>query len=422
MEDGPTPALVLSGGGARAAYQVGILRYIGERRPDCKFPILSGVSAGAINIAHLASHTGGAGPATAELARHWSGLRTTDIFRSDPFSLASTVIRWITSLASGRRRLGPEARSLVDTTPLRRTLESLLDMSGIDENLQEGRLRAAAMSATSYHTGRTVTFVHGEDDVPLWERPQRRAVRDDLTVDHVMASSALPLVFSAEKVDDHYFGDGSIRQSAPLAPAVHLGADRILSVSARYERSVEEAEVPAVAKGYPPPAQVLGLLFNNIFLDALDADAQRLERINDLLASCDRWDRDVEELRRIRLLVLRPSEDLGLLATEYRDRLPRMVRFLVSGLEKGRHRTSDFVSYLLFEPGYLQRLIELGEKDAEDQWPRIRDFLGWKEEDCRPAAGDEGIGGAAAASGAGTASSAGATSGAEGGAGDERRG
>ena len=387
MEDGPTPALVLSGGGARAAYQVGILRYIGERRPDCKFPILSGVSAGAINIAHLASHTGGAGPATAELERRWAGLETTDIFRSDPLSVASTAIRWITSLSSGQRRLGPQARSLVDTSPLRYTLESLLEMSGLEENLERGRIRAAAISATSYQTGRTVTFVHGDEDVPLWERPQRRAVRDRLSVDHVMASSALPLIFPAEQVHQQWYGDGSIRQAAPLAPAVHLGADRILSVSARYERSVEEAEVPAVETGYPPPAQVLGLLFNNIFLDALDSDAQRLERINELLASCERWDHDVEDLRKIKLLVLRPSKDLGMLATEYRDRLPWMVRFLVGGLEKGRHRTSDFVSYLLFEPGYLQRLIELGREDAEDQWPRIRDFLGWKEEDCRPPEG-----------------------------------
>ena len=388
MSGEPTPALVLSGGGARAAYQVGILRYIGQRRPGCKFPILSGVSAGAINIAHLASHTGGAGPATAELARHWSRLETTDIFRSDPLSVASTAVRWVTTLASGRRHVGPEARSLVDTRPLRQTLDSLLDMSGVEENLERGRVRAAAISATSYQTGRTVTFVHGSPDVSLWDHPQRRAVRDQLTVDHVMASSALPLIFPAEQVGRQYFGDGSIRQSAPLAPAVHLGADRILSVSARYDRSVEEAEVPAVESGYPPPAQVLGLLFNNIFLDALDDDAARLQRINELLESCDRWDRDVEELRKVELMVLRPSEDLGLLATEYRDDLPRMVRFLVSGLEKGRHRTSDFVSYLLFEPGYLTRIMELGEKDAEDQWPRIRDFLGWKEEDCRPPPGE----------------------------------
>ncbi len=387
---------MLSGGGARAAYQVGILRYIGERRPDCKFPIFSGVSAGAINIAHLASHTGGMERATADLVRAWADLNTTDIFRSDPFSVASTAVRWITSMASGRRRLGPEARSLVDTSPLRHTLESLLDMSGIEENLRAGRIRAAAISATSYQTGRTVTFVHGGEDVPLWERPQRRAVRDGLTVDHVMASSALPLLFPAERVGEQCYGDGSIRQAAPLSPAVHLGADRILSVSARYDRSVEEAEVPAVETGYPPPAQVLGLLFNNIFLDALDADAQRLERINELLASCQRWDRQVEDLRRVELLVLRPSEDLGMLATEYRDRLPWMVRFLVSGLEKGRHRTSDFVSYMLFEPGYLQRLMELGRKDAEAQWPRIRDFLGWEEEDCRAPEGDrdEGTGGA----------------------------
>lgn len=392
MAEPTTPALVLSGGGARAAYQVGLLRYLGRRRPNASFPILAGVSAGAINIAHLAAHPGTAEEATADLADHWRTLTVREVFRTDPFSLASIALRWAFALGSGGSRLGPQARSLVDTRPLREFLEGAIEMEGVDQNIRSGDLQAVSITATSYHTGRTVSFVQGGTDVDLWERPQRGAVRDRLTLDHVMASSALPLLFPAVRIGEQYYGDGSIRQSAPLSPAVHLGADRILSVSARYGRTVGEAQVPSVV-GYPSPAQVVGLLFNNIFLDALDADARRLERINHLLESCRRWEDGREGLRRVEHMVLRPSEDLGALAAGYRDELPHMVRFLVGGLESGRSRTSDFVSYMLFEPGYIRRLIELGERDAERSWPEIAEFLGWDEPGSRRAGEEEGAGG-----------------------------
>lgn len=375
------PALILSGGGARGAYQVGVLRYLGRRRPGTAFPYLCGVSAGAINSAYLASHPGDVAAATEGLTERWLSLSTQQVFRSDPWSLFRIGARWLYTLFSGGTRLGPKARSLVDTAPLRGFLRRAMDLDGIDENIRDGRLRAAAVSATSYHTGRTVTFVHGEPDVPLWERPQRRAVRDRLTVEHVMASSALPLLFPAVQVGRTWYGDGSLRQSAPLAPAVHLGADRILAVSARYERSVEEARVPAV-EGYPPPAQVLGLLFNSIFLDTLDADAARLERINQLLARCGDGER-FRDLREVDLLVLRPSRDLGALAAEHREHMPRLIDFLVRGLESHDVRESDFVSYLLFEERYIRRLIQLGERDAEEQWPEIAEFLDRDGEEAR---------------------------------------
>lgn len=308
----------------------------------------------------------------------WRSLTTPQVYRSDPMTLLTTGVRWLSTLVSGGTRLAPRARSLVNTDPLRWFLSRAIDPAGIDENIRAGALRAAAVSATSYQTGQTVTFVHADPTVGMWERPHRRAVRDRLTVAHVMASSALPLLFPAERLHGHYYGDGSLRQSAPLAPAVHLGADRILSVSARYERSTEEARRP-VLEGYPPPAQVVGLLFNSIFLDTMDADTVRLERINTLLQRCGDGGDPVDQFRTIELLLLRPSRDLGQLASEHAHRLPRTVRYLVGGLGSREGRTADFVSYLLFEPSYLGSLIELGEHDAEAQWERIDRFLRWGE-------------------------------------------
>jgi len=352
------------------------LRYIGRRYPHRRIPIITGVSAGAINALHLAAFQGELREATADLEGQWRSLTTNQVFRSDPITLARIAVHWIYTLVSGRARVGPRARSLVDTEPLRRFLRRAVDPRGIDENLREGHLRAAAVSATSYQTGQTVTFVHGVRSLDMWKRPHRIAVRDRLTVEHVMASAALPLLFPAIRLDGHFYGDGSIRQSAPLAPAVHLGADRILAVSARYGRSVNEARHPII-EGYPPPAQVVGILFNSIFLDTLDADAIRLERMNSLLRRCAESGNADLQFRPIDFLLLRPSEDLGQVAAEHASQLPRMVRYLVGGLGSGEGRTSDFVSYLLFEESYLGALMELGEADAAAQWDRIERFLDW---------------------------------------------
>ena len=351
---------------------------MGRRYPDRHIPIVTGVSAGAINALYLAAHRGALGESTAGMEGQWRSLTTPRVFRSDPWTLLTTAIRWGYTLASGGTRLGPTARSLVNTDPLRQFLRHCVDPSGIDENIRDGNLRAAAVSATSYQTGRTVTFVQAGPSVDMWERPHRRAVRDRLTVAHAMASSSLPLLFPAERLDGHYYGDGSLRQSAPLAPAVHLGADRILSVSARYERSTDEARLPVI-EGYPPPAQVVGLLFNSIFLDTLDVDTVRLERINSLLERCGDGGDPAGQFRRVELLLLRPSRDLGELAAEHAGQLPRTIRYLVGGLGSREGRTSDFVSYVLFEESYLGRLIELGQKDAAAQWDRIEEFLGWGE-------------------------------------------
>ncbi len=365
---------MFSGGGARAAYQTGVLSYICERLPTLSIPVVTGVSAGAINAAFLAAAEGPLDEAAHALKRRWCSLTTEQVFRADPASLGSIGARWAYRLVSGGSRRGPEARGLLDTTPLRRFLEASLDFSGIERNIGSGRLLATAVSATSYASGRTVTFVQGTPETLPWERPNRLAVEAQLSVDHVMASSALPILFPAIRLTGDYFGDGSIRQRTPLAPAVHLGATRLLAISTRYPRTAAEASVITTDR-YPPPARVAGLLLNSIFLDTLDDDAARLERINALLDKIPDDSSKPAGLHRVDLCVIRPSKDLGRLAAEYRDQLPRFVRFLLDGLGASWTESPDFVSYLMFESAYISRLIELGERDAETDWPRIEPFL-----------------------------------------------
>lgn len=367
--------VVLSGGGARGAYQVGVLRYLGRRLGDHPIPVLTGVSAGAINTGFLASHRGDLDAATRDLKEKWNELRTRDVMKSDPLSMGWIVLRWLAVLASGGFRFAPRARALVDNRPLEHYLSGLVDPERVRANVEDGRLRAAAVSATSYETGRTVTFVQGDDDLGMWRRPQREARRAPLTLDHVMASAAIPLLFPAVQLEDGYYGDGSVRQTAPLAPAIHLGARRILAVSSRYPRDVEEASRPAV-EGYPPVAQIAGILANSAFLDTLETDARWVRRVNRLVSKIPEEERRRERLQELDLMVLRPSRDLGRLAAEYERELPRTLRFLSRGLGTRESDSPDLVSYLLFEHGYLRHLIELGERDAERQWPRIASFLG----------------------------------------------
>ena len=297
-----------------------------------------------------------------ELTSVWKSLRMEDVFRVDSRELTMRTARWALRLVSGGSPGAPAARSLVDTTPLydftARVLRADPDGSipGIAASLDAGRLCAVTLTASSYSTGQSVTSVQGTEGcgVRTWERPQRKGIDLVLRVDHVMASAALPLFFPAVYVEGAWYGDGGIRLTAPFSPAVHLGAHRIMAVSTRYARSREEADRPVVA-GYPPPAQVMGVLMNAIFLDLLDADALRLGQINLLLDRLPPGTRD--GLRHIDMLVLRPSQDLGKLANDYEVDLPRTFRFLVRGLGIRETRSNDMLSLLMFQPEYIARLM-----------------------------------------------------------------
>lgn len=368
--------LVIGGGGARAAYQVGALRYIAGRFPDLRIPIVTGVSAGAISAALLASHHGSFKQAVDELVSLWGNLRVEDVFRVDAPSLAWSGARWVFQLLSGGVGRGVRVEGLMDTSPLHDYLAEALhavdgELTGVQYNLAKGRLQAVALSTSSYTTGQSMTWIQG-CDIREWERPQRRSRNTVLTVDHVMASSALPLVFPAIKIGDAWYGDGGIRLAAPLSPALHLGAERILAISTRYDRDQQEADRPEVL-GYPPPAQVMGSIMNSVFLDLIDQDALRLERLNRLLERLPEGER--EGLRSIRLLILRPSVDLGRLANEFEPQLPKAFRFLMRGLGTKKTESPDFLSLLLFQPDYLSRLIEIGEADAEARSEEIDAFI-----------------------------------------------
>jgi NTE family protein len=368
--------LVMGGGGARAAYQVGFLRCVARRHPELTVPYITGVSAGAINAAQLASHHGSFLQAVDELSQLWWRLTVEDVFRVDARSLGFTAIRWLRQLVSGGAGGPPSVRGFVDTRPLRRYLTEVLhavdgELTGIQYNLDRGRLKAVALSTSSYTTGQSVTWIQG-GDIREWERPQRRARRTTLTVEHVMASAALPLFFPAIRLNGSWYGDGGIRLTAPLSPAIHLGARRVMAISTRYQRSVSEADEPIV-QGYPPPAQVVGVLMNSIFLDLLDHDAARLDLLNRLLESLPEEER--EGLRPLKLLILRPSVDLGKLADLHERELPRAFRFLTRGLGTRQTRSPDLLSLVLFQPDYLRALMEIGEADAEARAPEIAAFL-----------------------------------------------
>jgi NTE family protein len=369
-------ALVMSGGGARAAYQVGFLRCLAHHYPDLHIPILTGVSAGAINAAYLASHPETFLDKAEALIKLWEGLTTDHIFRVDPLSIAANVLRWGMRLLMGRVSYAIRARSLLSTQPLQSLLEHVLHpvdgkIPGIERNLARGDLEAVAITASNYSTGQSITWVQGRQ-ITHWERAHRKSVPRPIGLDHILASASLPLFFPAVQIDNCWYGDGSIRLTAPLSPAIHLGASRILAISTRYGRSREEADCPNI-DGYPPPVQVAGALLNAIFLDVFDADALRLQRVNKLIAKLPEEGR--EGLRPIKMVLLRPSRDLGKLANEYEPRLPHAFRFMIRGLGTGETRSNDLLSLLMFQPDYLKRLIELGQEDAEAHREEMASFL-----------------------------------------------
>lgn len=375
-----TLGLLLGGGGARGAYQAGVLRGIARRFPELTFPVLTGISAGAVNALHLAAHPRRLRRATEDLVSLWLKLTPEQVFDVQPLGLVRNIFATVLRLFAGGLHQREPTRGAVDTEPLRRFLEGLVERKpdgsfpGIDRNIARGVLRAVAISATSYTTGKSVTWAQGPG-ADFSQPSQRRIELTRLTVDHVMASAALPLFFPAVKVGREWFGDGGMRLTAPLSPALHLGATRILTISTRYQRTADESTVPDTI-GYPPPAQVVGVLYNAIFLDLIDEDILRLRKLNRFLSALPREARN--GMRIVDIFVIRPSRDLGRLAREFEPRLPWFFRYLTRGLGTRQTASPDMLSIIMFQHDYLQRLVELGEADAAAHADRLGEFLAGK--------------------------------------------
>jgi NTE family protein len=367
--------LILTGGGARAAYQVGVLKAVDEllghprRNP---FTILCGTSAGAINAAALAIDADHFADAVRRLTDVWQGFRCQHVYRADWPGIVRTGARWIAALLFFART---NPVSLLDNSPLRDLLTRTMDFERIQANIDAGAVHAVAVTASGYTSGQSVTFYQGGSGLEQWERTQRVGAATTLNVDLLLASSALPFIFPAIKVHREFFGDGSMRQMAPISPALHLGADRVLVLGT----GRQSTEPPRVrAQIYPSLAQIAGHALNSIFLDSLAVDIERLERINRTLA-CVAPERAREaglKLRPIDVLVMHPSQPLERIAARHAHHFPRPVRFLLRSVGAMNRNGSNLASYLLFEAPFCQALIELGYQDAMARRGEMLAFLG----------------------------------------------
>jgi NTE family protein len=392
MPTQPRTGLILTGGGARAAYQVGVLAALMRLRRETSAPasnpfaVITGTSAGAINAAALACGCDDLDRAIERVASVWSDFHAEQVYRADSLGIVRTGANWLTMMSVGwviARWQRARPRSLLDNSPLVDLLNSLVPFERLPDLMRDGHLTALAVSASSYTTGLHVTFYDAVEPIQPWSRSQRLAVRTRLNNAHLLASAAIPFVFPAVELQPNgapeYFGDGSMRQVAPISPAVHLGADRIVVIGAG--RMQEPPGRHSSGEGYPSIAQIAGHALSNIFLDALAADVERLSRINRTLSLMRPEARAQTHLRPIDVLVIAPSQRLDDLAAQHLDSLPRPVRALLRGVGvSGRGpeaRGAALASYLLFEAPYTRALMELGEADTLARRDEVRQFFGW---------------------------------------------
>jgi len=371
----PRAGLVLTGGGARAAYQVGVVKAVRDilgnpvKNP---FPILCGTSAGAINAATLAIHADNFSRAVGNLLEVWENMRCEHIYRTDAWSIVKSGARWLSSMMLISRH---NPVSLLDNAPLRGMLEKNLDFQKIQNNIDSGALYAACVTASGYTSGQSVSFFQGGSGLEGWERNQRIGAAVPLKLELLLASAALPFIFPAVKFNREYFGDGSMRQIAPVSPALHLGADRVLIVGTGRQVSAESAR--ARSNVYPSLAQIAGHALNSIFLDSLMVDIERLERINRTVSLIprDRMSETTVQLRPVKVLFITPSQPIERIAARFIHELPATVRFILRPTGALNRSGSNLASYLLFEESFCRALIDLGYQDTASREAEVKAFF-----------------------------------------------
>ena len=377
----PLSGLILSGGGARAAYQVGVLAAIADLLPDAAhnpFPVIVGTSAGAMNAVGLVCGALHFTEAVRRLTSVWQGFHTHQVYRSDWPGVLRQVSRFIGHSLLG---IGGEAPvALLDSSPLAELLTREMDFTGIAAAVRHRQLRAVAVTAFGYETAQAVTFYQGRATIDPWFRHRRVGVPTRLGIEHLLASASIPLIFPPVKIGREFYGDGAVRQSAPISPALHLGATRVLVVGVSGKSSAvapaQKGVVPAQPSRAPSLAQISGHMLNSTFIDNLESDIELLERLNQMgqLIPAESQPRGLG-LKPVDVLVIAPSQPLDLIAARHRHELPKALRFFLRGPGATRASGAGVLSYLLFEPGYCSELIELGYQDAMAQKARLIEFL-----------------------------------------------
>ncbi|MBK8188453.1 MAG: patatin-like phospholipase family protein [Cellvibrio sp.] len=373
-------ALILSGGGARAAYQVGVLQALAEILPESAhhpFPIICGTSAGAINAVALSAHTGSFKESVNALASMWSELTVGDVYLHGWWDLFKSVSSLGFSLFN-QGMGGKKPLSLLDNSPLWELLGNKIRFENIDRNIQSGKLFAIAISAMGYKSGHTVSFYQGHPDIKGWSRYRRGGVATPLRLEHLLASSAIPTVFPTVRINREYFGDGALRQLAPMSPAIHLGADSLFVIGVSGNRSAAKADKRVPVKHSPSMGQIVGHLLNSAFVDSLEGDLEHLERMNELIRLIPEENRKAAnlQLRAVNNMVISPTSPLDAIAGRNIRYLPKSLRFFLrstGSTAKGGGATA--ASYLLFSNEFITELMELGKRDTYEKEVAVRNFF-----------------------------------------------
>ena len=369
---------MLPGGGARGAFQVGVLKALAELMPkgaSSPFSVLSGTSAGAINTVVLAGKARRFRFAVAELERVWGNFRCHQVFRTDNLTMLKSSLHWLSSIILGGFLVGTP-KSLLDNAPLRALLSRNVRFPRIQSAIDDGYLDAIAVTAAGYATARSTSFFQAASSQSDWARTRRIGVRGDLNLDHLMASIAVPMIFPPVQINGEYFGDGAMRQATPLSPAIHLGADRILVIGVRDE-TADKPPSPDRRQSFPSFAQIAGYMLDTLFMDGLYSDLERMTRINQLIDSVkpEHCNGSLSSLRAIHTMLIVPSEDLRVIAHKHRKKLPFAIRTLLRGISGRRASENRLLSFLLFEEAYTRELIDLGYHDAMKVKDPLLDFV-----------------------------------------------